>query len=245
MRAPVLVSGFPGLGSTGKIAVTYLINQLSALKLATLFSPFFSPHVLVDSAGKIRLPSVQFYSWQNIEAAQSDLIFVTSDCQAESDAGQYEIVTKILEYAQIQKIETIIALGGFRAAVQSGPPVTCLSSNSHLQKTLLAAGAQPSPSGNPIVGMTGLLVGLSEFSKIKIACVLGKIGGYAPDLHIVQNLLEVLAAFLHLELDYSALQTELQRSQSVYRYIDSFQQEIEIMLKERAEIEGDTAPYIS
>jgi proteasome assembly chaperone (PAC2) family protein len=245
LRAPVLISGFPGLGSTGKIAIRYLINQLSAPKRATLFSSFFPPHVLVDSVGKIRLPSVQFYSWQNIPSEQSDLIFVTSDCQAESYAGQYTIVTKILEYAQTQKIETIIALGGFRAAVQSVPSVICLSSNLHLQKTLLAAGAHPSPPGNPIVGMTGLLMGLSEFSKINIAGLLGKIGGYAPELHIIQNLLEVLAAYLHLELDYSALQTELQRLQGVYQYIDTFQQEIETMLKERAEIEGDTVPYIS
>jgi uncharacterized protein (TIGR00162 family) len=245
LRAPVLVSGFPGLGSTGKIAITYLINQLSAPKLATLFSPFFPPHVLIDAGGKIRLPSVQFYSWQNTQSEQSDLILVTSDCQAESYVGQYEIVTKILEYAQAQKIEAIIALGGFRAAVQSIPSVICLSSNSHLQKTLFAAGAQPSPAGNPIVGMTGLLIGLSEFSKINIAGLLGKIEGYVPDLHIIQNLLEVVATFLHLELDYSALQTELQRSQGVCQHIDAFQQEIETMLKERAEIEGDAVPYIS
>ena len=50
LKNPILVEGFPGLGMVGSIATQYLVRQLKAQKLATLYSPNFPYHVLVGNA---------------------------------------------------------------------------------------------------------------------------------------------------------------------------------------------------
>ena len=42
LNNPILISGLPGLGMVGNIAVKYLIKQLKAEKFAELYSPHFA-----------------------------------------------------------------------------------------------------------------------------------------------------------------------------------------------------------
>jgi uncharacterized protein (TIGR00162 family) len=246
LRNPILIGGFPGLGSVGKIAITYLKQQLKAKPLADLYSPYFPHHVVVSSSGRVRLPRAQFYLWKNPQENGCDLILVTGDSQAQGFEGQYTVVEAILNYAGQQGAKTVITIGGFR--IKSDSPerkVVSISSNRKLIKKLLTVGAERSPVGNPVVGFAGLTLGLSRFRKMKAGCLLGETVGYMPDIKAAKAVLKVLRRFLGITLDMSSLDKEIKRTGEVFGRMDDVQSQMEVLAKERAEIEGRQITYIS
>jgi uncharacterized protein (TIGR00162 family) len=241
-----LIGGFPGLGSVGTITITYLKKQLKAKPVADLYSPHFPHHVVVSSSGRVRLPRAQFYLWRNPKEVGRDLILVTSDSQAQGFEGQYAVVDAILNYAGQQGVTTVITIGGFR--IKSGvsePKVVSISSNLALLRKMLSSGAERSPEGNPVVGFAGLALGLARFRKMRAACLLGETVGYMPDLKAAKAVLIVLRRFLGTALDLSSLDGEIERSEEVFGRMDDVQREMEALVKERAEIEGQKITYIS
>lgn len=246
LRNPILIGGFPGLGSVGKITITYLRQQLKAKMLADLYSPHFPHHVVVNSSGRVRLPRAQFYLWRNPQQGKNDLIFLTGDCQAQGFEGQYAVVDAILNYAGQHDVKTVITIGGFR--IKSGltePKVVSTSSNRTILEKMLMSGAERSPVGNPVVGFAGLALGLARFRNMKAACLLGETVGYMPDPKAAKAVLNVLRQFLGIALDLSSLDKEIERLGGVFSRMDDLQQEMEILAKERAEIEGGKISYIS
>ena len=246
LRNPILIGGFPGLGSVGKIAITYMRKQLKAKTLADLYSPHFPHHVVVSSSGRVRLPRAQFYLWRNPQEGERDLILVTGDSQAQGFEGQYAVVDAILNYAGQRGVTTVITIGGFR--IKSGatePKVVSISSSRPLLKKMLTAGAERSPVGNPVVGFAGLALGLARFREMRSACLLGETVGYMPDPKAAKAVLNVLRQFLGVALDLSSLDKEIERSGEVFGRMDNMQREMENLAKERADIEGRKITYIS
>ena len=243
---PILIGGFPGLGSVGQIAITYLKKKLKAKTLADLYSPHFPHHVVVSSSGRVRLPRAQFYFWRNPQEQGRDLILVTGDSQAQGYEGQYAVVDAILNYAEQQGVKTVITIGGFRIKSDSSKPkVVSISSNRILLTKMLTAGAERSPVGNPIMGFAGLALGLARFRRMRAACLLGETAGYMPDPKAAKAVLNVLRKFLGVALDLASLNEEIERSGEVFERMVDVQQEMENLVKERADIEGRKITYIS
>lgn len=246
MRNPILIGGFPGLGSVGKIVLTYLRQQLKAKPLADLYSPHFPHHVVVSSSGRVRLPRARFYLWQTPHEKRHDLILVTGDSQAQELEGQYAVTDAILNYAGQQGVKTVITIGGFRVKRSaSEPKVVCLSSHRTLLSKMLTAGAERSPEGTPVVGFAGLALGLARFRKMRAACVLGETVGYIPDPQAAKAVLNVLQQFLGIAVDLSPLDEAIKRAGNVFGRMDDVQQAMEALAQERADIEGRQITYIS
>ena len=105
-RKPSLLEGFPGLGYIGKINISYLVKQLNAKKFAELYSPFFPNHVITNNLGGARLPRGELYFWKN-PVKEKDIIFLTTDTQAQTIEGQYEVVDSFLDFAEEKKVVTL------------------------------------------------------------------------------------------------------------------------------------------
>jgi len=246
LRDPVLIGGFPGLGSVGKISVTYLRTQLKATKLADLYSPYFPHHVVVNSSGRVRLPRAEFFFWRNPSERGRDLLFLTGDSQAHGFEGQYAVITTVLEYAKRLGVKTVITLGGYRSNYGvNAPKVVAISSNRALLGKLRRAGAELSPAGNPIVGFAGLALGLARFTQMRAACLLGETAGYMPDPKSSKALLTVLRRFLGIDVDLASLDEEIERAGTVFERLEAAEKEIAVLTKERADIEGREITYIS
>lgn len=140
LKNPVLVAGFPGLGYVGKITVTYMAKQLGAKRLAELYSPYFPYHIITTRGGSIRLPRAQFHYYQNPKG--NDLVFCTSDSQAQSLEGQFEVVEKILSYTKSLGIKTILTIGGYSSKVGEKPRAVCIATDKKLLERVLASGAR-------------------------------------------------------------------------------------------------------
>src|SRR3989338_10703052 len=112
LKNPVLIEGLPGIGNVGRIAAGYLVEELKAVKFAELYSPHFLPFVLLHD-NVTELLKNEFYYWKNPKG--NDLIILVGDSQAgdQSGAGHYEVVEKILAFAEELGVKQVFTLGGF------------------------------------------------------------------------------------------------------------------------------------
>ena len=207
---PVLIEGLPGLGMVGKIAVNYMIKQLQARKFAELYSPHFPYHVVVNKRGGIRLLRAEIYYWKS-QGRGCDLILITGDSQAQTIDGQYEVASSILDFAEKYEVKRIITIGGYRSEDET-PGVFCASNSEDFFKDALRAGAKPTPPGSPIVGLAGLLPGLTAFRGMEGLCILGKTKGYLPDPEAAKSVLEVIVRLLGIPLELKGLDKEIEKA---------------------------------
>ena len=203
LREPVLIEGLPGLALVGRLAVGYLVEALKAEKFAELYSPHFPYYVIVDERGRIRLPKGEFYYWHNKDEGP-DLIFLVGDSQAQTNEGQYEVASCVLDFARKHGVKTIITVGGYRTE-KGGSRVVCASTDEKLLKKALDVGAVKSPPGSPIVGIAGLLLGLTAMTDMQAICFLGETRGHLPDPRAAKNVLKVLTEMLGIEVDLDGL----------------------------------------
>lgn len=244
LKNPILVEGFPGLGMVGSIATNYLLKQLKAQKMATLYSPHFPYHVLVNKKGSARLLRGEFYLWKN-EKGENDLILLTGDSQAQTIEGQFEVANNILDFAERKNVKIIITLGGYRNEVEERPNVVAVSTNPALFEKALNAKAIASEAGTPIVGTAGLLLGLAKFRKIDALCLLGETRGYFPDPKTAKAILEILKRILKVDFVLKGLDEEIERSKEILgRMKDIEKRRLKYMEKIRR-VEEERMTYIS
>jgi proteasome assembly chaperone (PAC2) family protein len=74
---------------------------------------------------------------------------------------------------------------------------------------------------------------------------LGETAGYMPDPKAAKAVLSVLRKFLGVSLNLASLNEEIERSGEVFERMVDVQQEMENLVKERADIEGRKIKYIS
>lgn len=243
LRNPVLIEGLPGLGMVGKIAVKYLIKQLKARKLAELYSPHFAYYVLVDEQGSINLLKNEFYYWKN-DSGESDLILLTGDCQAQTIEGQYEVADAILEFLKKKNVKMVITVGGYRKDVRDTPQVFASATDPETLRKALEAGSLSSPSGSPIVGAAGLLLGLAKFKGISGACLLSETPGYMPDPRAAKSALTVIMKMLNLTLDLTDLEKEIYRIARVEEEMRRIEEQRRAVEEETRRVERERISYI-
>jgi len=244
LRNPVLIEGLPGMGMVGRIATRYLIRQLGAKRFAEMYSPHFPYYVLVNKKGSVRLLRAEFYLWKN-EKGENDFIFLTGDSQAQTIEGQYEVASSILDFAAKKKVKMIITIGGFRKEAEETPKVMAVSTNPEPLKKALQANAIASPSGNPIVGTAGLLLGLAKFSGIEALCLLGETRGYLPDPKAAKSVLEILQKLLNFEVDLSGLEAQIEKSKEIVAKMREIEEKRERYAKKMRRVEEERITYIS
>ena len=244
LKNPILVEGFPGLGMVGSIATQYLLTQLKAEKIATMYSPHFPFHVIVDEKGDARLLRGEFYVWKN-ESGTNDFIFLVGDSQPKTIEGQFEVANKILDFAEKQKVAMLVTIGGYRNEVEGTPKVGVISTNPSLFDGALKAGAVSSEAGTPVVGTAGLLLGLAKFRKMDAVCFLGETRGYLPDPKTAKKIIEVLQSFLGFNVGLKGLDEEIERSKEILGRMQDIEKRRLQYVEKMRRVEEERITYIS
>jgi len=244
LRHPFLIEGLPGLGSVGKIVIRYLSKQMKMEKLAELYSPHFAYYVLVNKRGSVRLLRNDFYYWKN-EKGENDLILLTGDSQAQTIEGQYEVGSSILDYAEKMGVRLIVTIGGYRSEVKDKPHVIAVSTSPEVLGKALEAGAMSSPAGNPIVGIAGLLLGLSRLRNMDALCLLGETPGYLPDVKAAKSVLSVIAKMLQIEVNLKGLDKEIDKSELIVKRMREIEEQREAAAQKIRKEEEERVTYIS
>ncbi|MUW13407.1 proteasome assembly chaperone family protein [Halorubrum sp. CBA1125] len=220
---PVLIEGLPGVGHVGKLAAEYLLEEFDGELVRRVYATEFPPQVNVDEDGVAELTYAAFHA---VETDGADLLVLTGDHQAGSNAGHYRLTSTFLDVAEEFGAERAFALGG----VPTGELVeeyTVLGavSDEDLVDALEDADVEfrPDEPAGGIVGVSGLVLGLGARRGFDAACLMGETSGYLVDPKSARAVLEVLTDVLEFELDYESLEERAEEMEEVVGKIQEMQ----------------------
>ena len=222
---PVLVEGLPGVGHVGKLAAEHLLEELESELVRRVYSTHFPPQVSIDE-GQAQLACAEFHAVTPEEG--QDLLVLSGDHQAQDNQGHYGLTDTFLDVADDFGVQRVFALGG----VPTGElieeyDVLGATTTEDFNQTLEDAGVafrEDEPAGG-IVGVSGLLLGLSKRRDVPASCLMGETSGYLVDPKSAQSVLEILQDVIGFEVDYSSLEDRADEMEEVVRKIQEMEQQ--------------------
>lgn len=174
LKNPLLVEGLPGIGNVGKITVDFLIDELNAKKVAELTSHSMPNSVFINEKNLVELPLIEIY-YKRINGR--DILFLAGDIQPVEEVSSYEFCETILDEYKKQGGKELITLGGIGlSTIPKQPKVYCTGNNKKIIQKYKSSELNQNIYGvvGPIIGVTGLLVGLAARKKMNALCLLAE-----------------------------------------------------------------------
>ncbi|MEM7826757.1 MAG: proteasome assembly chaperone family protein [Candidatus Aenigmatarchaeota archaeon] len=209
LKNPILIEGLPGIGNVGRISAGYMIEQLKAKKFAELYSDEFLPFVVLQKNGLAKLLKSEFYYYKG----KQDLIILVGDSQAITPQGYYKLCNTILDLAEKFKVNEIITLGGLGTDKLSKTPriVGAVNDERLIKKYKDFGIIFDGTLVGTIVGVSGLLIGMSKTRNIDAICLLVETSGFpvvVADPIGAEAILKMLMKILDLKIDLTMLERD-------------------------------------
>lgn len=213
---PVVIEGLPGIGNVGKVAVDFLIDEIGAKKLYEITSYTFPHSVFVNEDNLVELPIIEVFYKQGLKR---DMLLIGGDIQPIDEISSYEFSDKMLDMAQKLKAEEIITLGGIGLnEIPKKPIVYCTGNSKKAVDKYKSSMVRTELYGvvGPIVGVSGLMLGLAAKRKMDAVCFLAETYGHPMYLGIkgAKEILKVLDKQLELKLNIEKLDKEIKDIES-------------------------------
>ncbi len=208
---PTLLEGLPGIGNVGKITVDFIIDSMNAKKFAEIYSTAFPNSVFINEDNLINLPKISLY---HKKIKNKDLIFLAGDVQPLDERACYEFCELIINMFKKYKGKEIITLGGIGLPkIPKDPRVYCTANNDKIIKKYKDKRINPKIFGTvgPIIGVTGLLVGLAGKHNIPSIALLAETFGHPNYLGLkgANEILKLLNKKFYLNLNLKELEKEI------------------------------------
>jgi uncharacterized protein len=218
LNRPILIEGLPGIGNVGKVAVDFLIDELKAEKLYEITSYTFPHSVFVNEDNLVELPKIEIY-YKKFGGNRSDLLLLGGDVQPVDEVSSYEFSDKVLDIFQQFNGKEIITLGGIGLAeIPKKPKVYCTANTPKIIQKYKNGMVDDKLYGvvGPIVGISGLLLGLAGQRKIDAISFLAETYGNPMYLGIkgAIEILKVLDKNLKLGISMNRLNKEIKELES-------------------------------
>ncbi|MBN1503234.1 PAC2 family protein [Candidatus Woesearchaeota archaeon] len=224
VNSPILIAGLPGIGNVGKIAVDFMQEQLKSKQLYSFFSHRLPHSVFVNEQSMVELPKIEL---RYAKLKKKDLLFLIGDVQPIDEESCYEFCEKVLDIFQEAKGYEIITLGGIGLrTVPKEPKVYCTAnSKSIIKRYKNSANINPKVYGvvGPIIGVSGLLLGLAGMRGIDAICLLAETYGHPMYIGLkeAEKLIKILDKKFSLNLNMKNLQKEIEAVESQFKDIDA------------------------
>jgi len=210
LNKPILIEGLPGIGNVGKIAADFIVDSLNAKKFMEITSDFFPHSVFVNEKNLVDLPKIELY----YKKGKQDLIFLTGDVQPLNEKACYEFCNIVLDLLSKCKGREIITLGGIGMnKAPKNPIVYCTANNESIVKKYKTKNLNSDIFGvvGPIIGVTGLLIGLAGKKKIPAIAMLAQTLGHPNYLGIKgsREIIKILNNKLDLKINLNKLDKEI------------------------------------
>ena len=228
LRSPVLIEGLPGVGNIGRVAVGYLVEQLGAKKFAQLYSRHFFPFVVLHDKNQIHLLKNEFYYYKAKKKGQRDIIFLVGDCQSLDPKGHYEVMEKVLDFAEKFGVKEIFTIGGIATGeAEKNPKALGAVTDKELVVKYQKFGIEFSAGEKIgyIVGAAGLLLGLGKERGLKGVCLLGETSGFpiVTDPKGAEIVLNSLTKILGIKIDMSKLDQKVKEMEEFIKKVEDLQ----------------------
>lgn len=217
LKNPIFIEGLPGIGNVGKVAVDFLIDELKAIKLYEITSYTFPHSVFVNEDNLVELPVVEIF-YKKLDG-KNDLLLLGGDVQPIDEISSYEFSEKVLDIIEKFDGNEVITLGGIGLAeIPKKPKVYCTANSKKIVQKYKSDLVTNQLYGivGPIVGVSGLLLGLASKRNIEAISFLAETYGHPMYLGIkgAKEILKVLDQQLKLKLDINKLDKEIKDIES-------------------------------
>ncbi len=215
LNNPLFIEGLPGIGNVGKIAVDFLVEELKAKKLFSLFSYKFPHSVFVGEDNLIMMPKVEIF-YKKSKGKGRDLLLLTGDIQPIDEESCYTFCDEILKIVKKFNCSEIITTGGIGLQeVPETPKVYVTGNDETLFKDYVKKGMLTEKEifgvVGPIVGVSGVLLGLGKKQDVKGVALLAETFGHPMYLGIkgAKEILRVLEKRFKLGFDIKKMTKEI------------------------------------
>lgn len=249
IQSPVLIAGWPGMGSVGVGAINYLRKKLNATHFADVdMSEYFTPDSVVVEDGLAKLPDIPSNAFYYIR--ELNLIIFESEAQI-SGAGGITLMKQILDLAEDLNVRSIYTGAAFVMPISQKESVKVfgVANKDSLKNLFVPYGVEILDQGQ-ISGLNGLLLGFAGLRDIEAACFLATMPQYAVNipnpkasreiLRVFENLLEIKIDMANLDkavAQMSQTMTDIEdRIQKTFMNSDMFEED------EKEDIEEDKVP---
>ena len=214
LRDPVFIEGLPGIGNVGKVAIDFIIDGTKAKKIFDIYSHVFPHSVFVTEDNLIELPKISMY-YKKMPNKKRDILLLGGDVQPTDEVPSYEFSEKILDMIEKFHCREIVTLGGIGLPVVPKKPKVYVTGNSKelIEKYVAGTDLDKKLYGvvGPIIGVSGLLLGLSKRRNIKAVSLLAETYGHPMYLGMrgAREAVRILNKKLSLGLSISQLDREI------------------------------------
>ncbi|MEM2131381.1 MAG: PAC2 family protein [Candidatus Woesearchaeota archaeon] len=231
----ILIVGLPGIANVGKIVCDFLIEELKAKKVAE-FSSYNMPNsVFVNENNLIEMPKIEMFfveienknNKNNNKKEKNKILILTGDSQPVDEVSCYSFCDSVLDYFVDNKGDYIITLGGIGLQnIPKNPKVYITGNNKEkieeFSKNLENLRKDVYGIVGPIIGVSGLLLGLAEKRNINGICLLGETFGHPMyvGLKSAKNILNILEKKFALNLNMKNLDNEIKAFESKLKIAD-------------------------
>ena len=236
LQKPVLITGWPGIGNIGLIAVDTLRSELKAEEFGEIEPwPFFYPKKVVIRNGVLEgmeFPANKFY-FKRTE--KRDLLFFVGEEQPSEQGRAYAEGHKAFQMANL--VLDVALRFGCQRAYTSGAAVAAVHHTAKPRvwvvpnqetlidevraygNTVLMSDMEARAGQGSITGLNGLLLGVARKRGLEAMCVMGEIPVYLQGLPLPYpkasvSVLEVLTAALGVSIRMQEIATVAQRSEA-------------------------------
>ncbi|MBD3163570.1 hypothetical protein GF323_00020 [Candidatus Woesearchaeota archaeon] len=169
LSSPVLIEGLPGIGNVGKVAVDFLVEEIKAKKIYEI-SSYTMPHsVFINDKNIVELPKIELYHKKH---KNNDFLFLCGDVQPSDEISCYEFSGEIISLCKKHRCRDIITLGGIGLIdIPKKPKIYITGNSGRAVSKYKDKEMKDSLYGivGPIVGVTGLLLGMADKSTNAVA----------------------------------------------------------------------------
>ena len=207
VESPVLLAGWPGMGSVGVGAINYLRRALDAQPFAEVdMSEYFTPEAVVVEDGIARFPELPSHRFYYVR--EPALVIFESEAQV-SGQGGISLMNRILDLSEQLGVKTIYTGAAFAMPNSHQDPVEVLgvANSEPLRDALTPHGVKVLREGH-VLGLNGLLLGFADLRGIQAACLLATMPQYAiqiPNPKASREIVQVMCRVLDLDIDISEM----------------------------------------
>ncbi|MFC1753534.1 PAC2 family protein [Thermoproteota archaeon] len=214
MKSPILVEGLPGIGNVGKVAADFIIDEIKATKILEIFSYDLPNSVFVNEKNLVELPVIEIY-YKKLNGKGHDLLILTGDVQPTFESSCYEFCEAVLDKFQEMDGAEIITLGGIGLSQIPKKPLVYCTGNDQKIIDRYRKGTKINNElygvVGPIVGVSGLLLGMSAKRNIPAISLLAETLGHPAYLGIggAKEIIKLLDKKLRLKINLKKLEKEI------------------------------------
>ena len=217
LNNPVLIEGLPGIGNVGKVAVDFIIEEVNATKIYEIVSHSMPNSVFVNEDNLVELPSISIYFKKSLNR---DVLFIAGDAQPIDEVSSYQFSETVLDFLRKLNGSEVVTLGGIGLPnVPKNPKVYCTgTSTEFINAYAKNSSIEPKLYGvvGPIIGVSGLLLGIAKRKKMKGISLLAETYGHPLYLGIrgAREIVKVLNKKLRFQIDMKQLDKEILQLES-------------------------------